>query len=287
MLNEALFQFHEAFLTIYINRKEITYNYLLLFTAANNDLVFPTICEEVKLSICEAKLPCLNCTTTQGIGHVPLNINLEKGSNLLYGPNMSGKTTTLKALYFHLMLTSVGLPVPAKRLETNFPSNIAIHIKNSGSLRQHLSSFGEELAFFAQKHLSSSFIFVDEMFNSTNPISAVQLSKIFLDKFSRENLIFFCTSQYPELFKNSAYNLYKMDDIFSKHSFDDIENKLDSIKFDGIIDLTKKMPYTITKITNFDSTKSTLENQKAIYMALHFPFDEDIRAQLKNIIKHS
>ncbi len=284
LLNDTLFQFYEAFRSIYLSRKELTYNYLLLFIAANNELIFPKLTEEIGLSVKEAKLPCLNCTGT-GHPHVPLNIELQKGSNLLYGPNMSGKTTTLKTLYFHLILISVGLPVPAKSFICNFPGNISIHIKNSGNLKQHLSSFGEELAFFAKKQSENSFVFVDEMFNSTNPISAVLLSKIFLDKFGREKVIFFCTSQYPELFKNHLYNLYKMDDIFSKNSFDNIESKLDEIKADSIIDLTKKMPYTITKIINFDGQESNLENNKAIYMALHFPFEDEIKTQLKNIIK--
>jgi DNA mismatch repair protein MutS len=110
---------------------------------------------------------------------------LRNGSNvlLLTGPNMSGKSTLLKAVGLCVYLAHVGVGVPAVRCEIPFFSTIAVAINLSDSLRDGYSHFMAEIQnlkavlLATQQPNSRSFAVFDELFRGTNEEDALAITQ--------------------------------------------------------------------------------------------------------------
>ncbi len=275
-LNDQLSPLYERFEKFYQIRVKRTYQYALLWTMKQNNLVLPCFTENHQLKMVDAILPVLCQEDPQQ--YAPLSIDLQKGSNVLFGQNMSGKTTCLKTIFFQLQLTRMGLPVPAKDLTLHFPEHIEFHLKSSGSITKHLSSFGEEVAFFTRQFPDGAYVLSDELFQSTNPVSGVELSRIFLTYFSDRNSIFFCSSHYLEVLQIPEINLFRMQDIESCKFLEDA-TQMKELK---ISELSNSTSYQIEPIPTDQINTILQEGLKSLQIALHFPLNEEIK---KKIIK--
>jgi DNA mismatch repair protein MutS len=101
---------------------------------------------------------------------------------LLTGPNMSGKSTLLKAVGLCVYLAHVGVGVPAARCEIPFFHNIAIAINLSDSLQSGYSHFMAEVqnlkAVLMATHASGrTFAVFDELFRGTNVDDALDITR--------------------------------------------------------------------------------------------------------------
>lgn len=207
--------------------------------------------------------------------YVPLNLELKEGVGVIFGANMSGKTSVLKSVYFLLWLCKLGLPVPANYMRLTFPNQIYLHLKSSGSIRNNTSTFSEEIKFFCRPFSHGSYVMVDELFLSTNPISGVELSKIFLSEFAKhatsnppdvnnENktdnttvpTIFLCTTQYPEVLQLKEISLFRMPDY----------------------------GYQLQKVDSLELAKNSWainDCLKPLQLALEYPLPKSIKARIK------
>ncbi|MEI8348314.1 MAG: hypothetical protein WCG27_12665, partial [Pseudomonadota bacterium] len=96
LLNEELSSFYPSFRDHYFTRKSGLYLLALAWAARHHHLVLPTFNEDLVLD--KARLPAL--TTIRKEKYVPLSIAInQKGANVLFGGNMTGKTTVLKTIY--------------------------------------------------------------------------------------------------------------------------------------------------------------------------------------------
>ena len=268
----AIFRKQKIITLQYEKRIKLTYQYILLFCMKKHKLVLPEISNALRFEVIDGILPVIQ--NKRENKYVPLNISLSKGSNVLFGANMAGKTSVLKTIYFLSFLVSLGLPVPAKKLITSIPSNVKIHLKSSGAISSNLSSFGEELDFFSKDFASGSVVLVDELFQTTNPLAGKDLSTIFLKYFNNKNILFFCTTQYPEVIKIKNLNLYKMRDVN--------QNIFKTIK--TLSDLLNNMPFKVEKVTG-DKTYITKEGTMALLIARHFIKNENIKQSISKKIK--
>ncbi|MBF0314058.1 MAG: hypothetical protein HQK50_03270 [Oligoflexia bacterium] len=223
--NRELLPEYKTLETYYRKRQELAYLYLLVEKKRTLGLCWPTISSSATdnhLKIIKGRLPILAAIKAEeGESYSPSMIDFSSGANVLFGANLSGKTTLLKTIYFLLVLTQVGLPVPAKALECQFPRVVALHLKSSGNLRAHSSSFSEELEFFST-HLKKMqtakaaatggvYLFVDELFHTTNPLSGVALSETFISYFTEQrDTCFVCTSHYPEILAIEDCKIFRM-----------------------------------------------------------------------------
>jgi len=271
-LNMAIFKKQKIITLKYEERVQLTYQYILLFCMKKHKLVIPEISKTLCFEVTEGILPAIQNKREKQ--YVPLNINLNKGSNVLFGANMAGKTSVLKTIYFLSFLVSLGLPVPAKKLITSIPSEVKIHLKSSGTIASNLSSFGEELDFFSKDFTAGSVVLVDELFQTTNPLAGKDLSTIFLKYFNNKKILFFCTTQYPEIIKIKNLNLYKMKDVN--------QNIFNSIK--TLSDLLNNMPFKVEKVSG-DKTYITKEGTMALLIARHFIKNENIKQSISKKIK--
>lgn len=276
-INLELEPFYNDFYKYYNQLVERAYFYSLIIVATKNNLVIPKFTQFEKSQGVEIKYGTLPLLKKENIKrYVPLDIKLSKGSNILFGSNMSGKTTALKTVFFHLSLIRVGLPVPAKSVTLHFPENVEFHLKTSGDIKSHLSSFTDEINFFARVIKKSTYLLIDELFQSTNPISGATLARIFLESYQDRENILFCTSHFLEILKVENINLLQMKEPTITQS------EINSLNLDKLI---SKIPYTIEHIDKKNIDQSIKDSKRPLQLALHFPLDQTIKVKIKNAIK--
>ncbi len=264
-INKKLHPMFKDFAAYYEKRKNRVFYYALLWVKNEYSLCFPVFQDDFGCRLNNARLVCLENQVSK---YVPLNISLDRGSNVLFGANMTGKTTVLKTLYFHLTAIRMGLPVPARSAVLHFPEQVELHLKTSGNVRTNLSSFGDEILFFSREISSYAYVLADELFQSTDPVSGTELSGIFLTDFSDKDMVFFCTSHYPDVLKLDTISLFRMKDP----DFDKPD-----ITFEDLLD---NMPYTLERISPGKINDALGQRRKALCMALNFRLPESIKAKI-------
>ncbi|WP_221175760.1 MutS-related protein [Rufibacter immobilis] len=119
---------------------------------------------------------------------------------LLTGPNMSGKSTLLKAIGLCVYLAHLGLAVPAAAFTLPFYSLLSININSKDDLMSGYSHFMHELmalkaAVQHAAHGSSCFVVFDEIFKGTDADDAQEILQETIDglKPHQNSLFFFST----------------------------------------------------------------------------------------------
>lgn len=272
-INEELKPYFRAFADDYLQRKRRTLDYAILRAKKNHALCFPLFRPVFGCRLNKAVLPQLK--NQKKHKYVPLSLELHQGSNVLVGANITGKTTTLKTLYFHLTAIRMGLPVPAEKIELHFPEQVEIKLKSSGSIQSSLSGFGEELQFFTKTMEQSAYVLVDELFQSTDPVSGTELSTIFLEEFSQRNALFFCTSHYPELVHLPGISLFRMKDM-------DFEGDCSPII--DLHEFMNQIPFQVEEISRDNIDNFSNKKWTPLRLALHFPLPKSVQEKIYKIL---
>lgn len=275
-LNRELVPFYPAFADYYQARKQRTWLYLLIAISKEHGFCLPHLRPEPGCRLEQAVLPSLKLRKHDRC--VPLDLGLSPGTNVLYGANMSGKTTVLKTAFFIFTLIRFGLPVPAKEIEMHFPEHVFLMLKSSGNITRDTSTFGEEVAFFSQPLPDGAFVLVDELFSSTDPVNGAILSQIILSELNRRKLVFFCSSHYPEVLDIAAISLFRMQDINTEALPVDITD---------IRTLQDRMPYRLEKVSEPSQRARIRTNHAPLEIALLFPLPNGIKEQIRRHLKHS
>ncbi|MCQ2418713.1 MAG: hypothetical protein MJ085_02900 [Clostridia bacterium] len=108
----------------------------------------------------------------KGRRFVPISIQLPRGTTLIAGANMGGKTVALRTLMLNLLLVMTGCPVIAKRAELPMLSSLQMLFGDAENETEGLSAFGGEmerlrdaLSGFAENGV----LILDEPARGTNP----------------------------------------------------------------------------------------------------------------------
>lgn len=139
---------------------------------------------------------------------------------LITGPNMSGKSTLLKAIGICVLLAHIGLAVPAERCELPFFDVISISINLNDDLRSGFSHFMAEIkslknVVIEANNTKKCFAVFDELFRGTNVEDALEISKttiLGLTKFS--NSYFFISTHLHQLKEIITLNDDKISTLF-------------------------------------------------------------------------
>ena len=256
----------------YCKRVKRTWYYVLLGVKEENNFCLPEFTIRRECSLKEAYLYGLKVRKEEKC--IPLDLDITRGATVLYGANMSGKTTVLKTLYFLLSLVQLGLPLPARKAVLHYPRQVALMLKSPGDVRTNSSTFGEELAFFAKPMLEGAYILSDELFLSTDPANGVILSKIFLQSMAGGDKLFFCTTHYPEILDIENITLFRMEDpdpFLLVESGSDLQS------------LHNFMPYKLIAITDREQEKIRT-NLAPLETALLFDLPRDIKEAIKQYL---
>ncbi len=197
----------EGFINYYKKRKTRVYRYVLLDVKKRNGFCFPKFTDAAVCEFRGAELPVLKKNAKH---YIPLDIRLEQGANVIFGANMTGKTTVLKTLYFHLTAVGMGLPLPAAAVALRYPKHVRIHLKTSGDIQTGLSGLGTELAFFENAFEPFSYVLADELFQSTNPVGGAALAGLVVEEYGRTDALFCCTCHYPQVLDIKSAALFRM-----------------------------------------------------------------------------
>jgi len=269
-LNDELSPLGSWFRKYYRKRVERTWHYVLLGVKQEKNLCLPEFTTRRGCRLKDAYLYGLKVRKEAKC--IPLDLNIGTGATVLYGANMSGKTTVLKTVYCLLTLVQLGLPLPARKAVLHYPVQVALMLKSPGDVRTSYSTYGEELAFFAQPMQDGAYILSDELFLSTDPANGVVLSKILIQSMARADKLFFCTTHYPEILDIEDISLYRMadpDPLLLKESGSDLQA------------LQNFMPYKLIRITDREQEKIKT-NLAPLQTALLFDLPQDIKKAIKS-----
>ncbi|MCP2043916.1 hypothetical protein [Pontibacter sp. HSC-36F09] len=128
-----------------------------------------------------------------------LTMETEQNVLLLTGPNMSGKSTLLKALGLCVYLARAGFAVPASRCAVPFFSSIAIAVNLNDSLQDGYSHFMAEIMNLksvvqATEGEGRCFAVFDEIFKGTNTDDARDIIQTTISGLTRRKGSFFLIS---------------------------------------------------------------------------------------------
>ncbi len=124
---------------------------------------------------------------------------------VLTGPNMSGKSTFLKAVSLCVYLGHIGLAVPASKAEMQFYSGLSIHINHSDDIQNGYSHFMTEILNLKMVvgnviNGQNQFAVFDELFNGTNVQDAFDILTTTIKGLSKfKDSIFFISTHLQQL----------------------------------------------------------------------------------------
>ncbi len=135
-------------------------------------------------------LPLVWHCDREDLRYWPLEVEVSKRANIVFGSNMGGKTVVLKSLSFFQVLAQMGFFVPAEEFETKVFGDLAYvgapipafegseRVGVAERSEEGLSGFGQEIHDFSLEWKSSKspkLILVDEFARTTNSVEASAL----------------------------------------------------------------------------------------------------------------
>jgi DNA mismatch repair ATPase MutS len=269
-LNSELSPLASCFKKYYRKRVKRTWHYVLLGVKQEKRFCLPEFTTRQGCRLKDAYLYGLKVRKEAKC--IPLDLSIGRGATVLYGANMSGKTTVLKTVYCLLTLVQLGLPLPARKAVLHYPEQVALMLKSPGDVRTDSSTYGEELAFFARPMNDGAYILSDELFLSTDPANGVVLSKILIRSMARADKLFFCTTHYPEILDIENITLYRMadpDPLLLKKNSSNLQS------------LQNFMPYKLIPITDREQEKIRT-SLAPLETALLFDLPQDIKKAIRS-----
>ncbi len=141
----------------------------------------------------------------------PVKNDIESESNVvvLNGPNMSGKSTLLKAITLCVYFGHIGLGIPAVRAEIPFFTHFSIEINRSDDILKGYSHFMKEIMNLKSVVENATkgeqcFAVFDELFSGTNVEDGFEICKTTINGLSNfDTCYFFISTHIQELQKVS------------------------------------------------------------------------------------
>lgn len=136
----------------------------------------------------------------EGQRYSPISLELTEGVTLITGPNMGGKTVSLKTIGLLVAMAQYGLLVPAVSME--FKPRLFIRTHLASTTPKGLSSFAEEVVFLREAIRTSGgegLVLVDEIAHGTNPAEGAAIAQAVLERLRGQPLFSVVTTHFPSL----------------------------------------------------------------------------------------
>jgi DNA mismatch repair protein MutS len=140
----------------------------------------PTLVEERNLSITEGRHPVLETLMDPGT-FVPNDVEMDAASRLLVitGPNMAGKSTTIRQVALLVLMAQIGSFVPAKEARIGVADRIFTRTGASDEISRGLSTFLVEMnetANILNNATERSIVILDEVGRGTSTFDGVSIA---------------------------------------------------------------------------------------------------------------
>ncbi len=136
----------------------------------------------------------------QGLSFTPISIELHKGSTVLRGANMGGKSVALRTIFLALLMTQLGYFPFCENLKTPLFDFFAFESSFEGDLHRGLSSFGLEAVqirnHYRKSQTQQGLILMDEPCRGTNPSDATAIVQALCNVYGRSSSTFFIATHY-------------------------------------------------------------------------------------------
>lgn len=147
----------------------------------------------------------------RGLTYTPISLSLSKGVTLLTGPNMGGKTLTLKTVALLTAMAQHGLFVPA-----SFFCFTPVHFIHmtllENNLKSSLSNFGTEI--YAIKGLlageEKGLLLLDELAHGTNPREGYAIAYALIKRLHTLSSLCLVTTHYERLTEQEEIPQYRV-----------------------------------------------------------------------------
>lgn len=137
----------------------------------------------------------------RGLEFTPISIELRKGSTVLSGANMGGKSVALKTIFLALLMTQLGYFPACEALETPLYDFLAFESSQEGDLYRGLSSFGLEAIkirdHYRRSQVQRGLIIMDEPAKGTNPAEATAIVNALCKIYGASGSSFLIATHYP------------------------------------------------------------------------------------------
>lgn len=152
-------------------------------------------------------------------------LNIPYKGIVISGTNTGGKTVGLKCVGLSVLMTYLGIPCIASKVEVPLYNNVYVDIDDNQSISNSLSTFSAHISNInniLNNANSNSLILIDELISGTDPKEAQAISLAILNKIERLNSHFVITTHYDDI-KNYAYNNENI--LLSSVGFDNVNLK--------------------------------------------------------------
>jgi len=215
----------------------------------------------------------------KGAEFTPIDLELKSGSTLITGPNMGGKTVSLKLTALLTVMAQHSLFVPADYFEFNLRNYIYFSL-TSDDIKSGLSNFGTEISnlkYVVAAGDDKGLILIDEIAHGTNPAEGYAIAYGIIEKLDTMNSISAITTHYQRLANKLEITHFQVKgldkDLLAKYH--------NHIREKGIDILNKCMDYRLERVTSKRDFP-----QDAIRIAGLLGFDQEILETAKNIMNN-
>ena len=136
----------------------------------------------------------------RGGSFTPVSLTLERGTTVITGANMGGKSVTVKSLTLNLLLAQTGFFAFAGAFSTPLFDRVSLISADRQSVERGLSSFGAEVAALGEvlREGRGKFFCValDEFARGTNPREGAALARALAEYLGRLNCVALMTTHY-------------------------------------------------------------------------------------------
>ncbi|MDD7281580.1 MAG: endonuclease MutS2 [Erysipelotrichaceae bacterium] len=126
----------------------------------------------------------------------------EQNCLMISGPNMGGKTVTLKTIGLFVALSHAGFPVLCDRALIPFYDSIWFDIGDNQSIENNLSTFSSHISNIAnicQNVSNHSFVLLDEVGNGTDPLEGASLAISILEYLIEKGCTVITSTHYSQV----------------------------------------------------------------------------------------
>ena len=186
-----------------------------------------------------------------GRDFTPISIELGKGTTLLTGANMGGKSVALKTVVLNVCLAHMGFFVFAKKATMPMFDGVCLISEDMQSISDGLSSFGAEIVRLNEivinmegKHL---FIALDEFARGTNPQEGALIARAIAKYLNAKNSVSFMTTHYDNI-ACEDFTQYQVAGL-SGLDFDKLSARIAAGTSDGVALIAEQMDYRLIKVS--------------------------------------
>lgn len=191
------------------------------------DAKVPKLTQKSVLKISEARHPLL--ILKLGIENVvPLSLEIGKDfyTLVITGPNAGGKTVALKTVGLIVLMTQIGMPIPAND-DSEIPlfPKLLVDIGDRQSLEQDLSTFSAHIVRLKEilkQADSNSLVLLDEIGTGTDPKEGAALAIAVLSQLTEKEVLTIATTHHGEL-KAYAHTSEKVENASMEFNLENLQ----------------------------------------------------------------